>query len=370
MLAPKRSYLDGLPMIAWREHDRRVPYRVCRVELLRTTLAASSRGRLQTIMFVAGDLWIRLRTIAVMLRLIHRHRIRTVCVGELLSSGWLLTFLHQLRRLGVPLRTIVYVHGEEITTEDGYDPGSIRRRGALAAADRIVVVSRFTQHAVQALLGEASADRISLIENGVDTTRFRPGPPRPDLVDRYSLRGCFVFVTVCRLLEKKGVDQAIRAFALLAAHTPELRYLIVGTGPYESQLRGLASESCADGRILFAGKVSEQDLVDHYRLGHVFVMPNREMPNGDTEGFGLVFLEANSCGLPVIAGQDGGSTDAVSHEVNGLLVDGRSVEDVAGAMWRLFSNAELRMRLVSDGLERARSSGWEEKSRALLGLSV
>ena len=81
--------------------------------------------------------------------------------------------------------------------------------------------------------------------------------------------------------------------------------------------------------------MAEDELVDHYRLGDVFVMPNRERANGDTEGFGLVFLEANRCAVPVVAGCAGGSPDAVSDGVNGLVVDGRDVGVTTGAMRRL-----------------------------------
>ena len=64
--------------------------------------------------------------------------------------------------------------------------------------------------------------------------------------------------------------------------------------------------------------MAEHELTDHYCLGDVFIMANRALPDGETEGFGLVFLEANACGLPVIAGRAGGSVDAVTDMVNGL----------------------------------------------------
>ncbi len=117
------------------------------------------------------------------------------------------------------------MHGEEITTQDDYDTRLERRRRALLAAHHIVVVSRFTAGVVADLLGEAGGDRIRLIENGVDIFRFSPRPARPDLVSLYGLDGCFVFVSVCRLLEKKGIDQAIRAFVAVVGEFPDSRYL-------------------------------------------------------------------------------------------------------------------------------------------------
>lgn len=364
VVAPSVSYVDGLPLIGWREHDRQAPYRVVRLPFLRTLIEdGERRGWRNRLLFLASDIMIRLRVTAVIARLVLAGQVRTVCVGELLASGWVLRLCRRLRFL----RTIVYVHGEEITTEDVYDRGHQRARDALLAADRIVVVSSFTLSAVQALLGpDAMAKDISLIENGVDTGRFRPLGKRLDLVGLYNLHGAFVFVSVCRLLEKKGIDNAIQAFAGILHRHPECRYLVVGTGPHEAELRQIASAAGVTDSVIFAGDISDDDLVHHYCLGDVFLMPNRQLANGDTEGFGLVFLEANGCGLPVIAGQDGGSRDAVRDGVNGLVVDGLSVEAIRAAMLSLMEDGRLRDRLRLGAADTAASSDWSGKAASFL----
>ena len=362
-VAPQRSYLDGLPLIGWREHDRRAPYPVVRVPLLRT-LIAPERGLspLRRLGFLFGDMALRARVAAVVLRRVLRLPAGALCIGELVASGWMIHVFRLIPRL----RIIVYVHGEEITTAEPYDQGGVRRRRALLAADGIVVVSRFTLQAVRALLGPAARNNIRLIENGVDTERFSPRPRRRDLMDLYRLDGCFVFVSVCRLLEKKGLDHAILAFARVATARPDCRYLIVGGGPYRAALERLAAAPEVAGRVIFAGEVADDELADHYCVGDVFVMPNRELPNGDTEGFGLVFLEANSCGLPVIAGRDGGSTDAVRDGVNGLVVDGREIGQIAAAMLRLRDDGALRDAIGRGGRAMAEQAGWAAKAESFL----
>lgn len=363
VVAPRISYADGLPLIGWREHDRRAAFPVARLDLLRTVMRAR-RGLIDRIGFVAADARIRAWLVWRVMSLLVRTRPRAVCVGELLASGWMLRLLRHVPRL----RTLVYVHGEEITTDDPFDADRRRCRQALLAADGIVVVSRFTEAAVLAMLGPKAAARVRLIENGVDTTRFVPGDRRPDLQTRFGLAGCFVYVSVCRLLEKKGIDHALRAFAALGDRTA--RFLVVGTGPYETALRNLARELGVADRVSFAGQAVEADLVDCYRLGDVFVMPNRALANGDTEGFGLVFLEANGCGLPVIAGRDGGSTDAVRHGVNGLVVDGGSVAEIAVAMRLLREDGALRARLRQGGLAAAAAADWKERTEAFLAFGA
>jgi phosphatidylinositol alpha-1,6-mannosyltransferase len=364
VVAPRINYADGLPVIGWREHDRRQPYRVIRLSLLRTIMSSRAPSGPRKLAFLLLDAAIRVRLAGLLLWLVARHGVRAICVGEMSASGWLSRLF-----AAVPgVRTIVYVHGEEITTEDLYDQGHRRARRALLANDRVVVVSRFTERAVAELLGPPGRGRVTLIENGVDGERFTPRPPAPDLMELYGLTGCFVFVSVCRLLEKKGVDQALRAFAQVLRHAADSRYVIVGGGPYRAALEALAESLALGHAVVFAGQVADDELVDHYRLGQVFVMPNRELANGDTEGFGLVFLEANSCGLPVIAGQDGGSTDAVRDGVNGLVVDGRSVEAIAAAMLRLRQDGGLRDTLRRQGLAVAAAAGWTGKTEAFLRL--
>jgi len=363
VLAPRVSYQDGLPLIGWREHDRLAPYRVIRLGLLRTVLR-DAPGRWGRLTLRLTDAAIRVRLLATLLRCLLTEGVGAVCIGELVASAWVLGVL----RLLPWVTRAVYVHGEEITTRDDYDTSLDRRRRALLAAHHVVVVSRFTAGVVADLLGEAGRGRIRLIENGVHVARFSPRPARSDLMSLYGLAEKFVFVSVCRLLEKKGIDQAIRAFARVAQKFPDSRYLVVGDGPYRAALEVIAADCGVADKVAFAGAVAEEELVDHYALGCVFVMPNRRLANGDTEGFGLVFLEANACGLPVIAGSDGGSIDAVRHGTNGLLVDGHSVDAIAAAMLDLRRDPQLRARLRAGGLDAAAAADWRHKAQAFLGL--
>ncbi len=361
VVAPTLSYVEGRPLAGWREHDLRAPYTVVRLPLLRTRISPSAPvGPVGKLGLRAADMLIRARLAVVVLWLIVVRRPVAVCIGELLASAWLIDIVRCVT--GVPV--VVYVHGEEITTKDAYDPSHARATQALLAADCIIVVSRFTARAVTALVGPERGKRVRLIENGVDTARFQPGPRRPDLVERYGLKDRFTYVSVCRLVARKGIDNAIRAFAVVARKHPDARLLVVGAGPCAADLRRIADD-CGEGdRVFFAGGTSEEDLADHYRLGDVFVMPNRTLPDGDTEGFGLVFLEANACGLAVVAGRDGGVPDAVEDGVNGLLVDGMSVDTIAAAMLILRENEDLRQRLRAGGLTRAAAAEWSARASA------
>jgi phosphatidylinositol alpha-1,6-mannosyltransferase len=336
---------------------------VVRLKLLRTPIGGPrGSGITSRLRFKALDLAISLRLAATVTRLLATKPIRAVCIGELVPSGWIL----QLLQAWPKVRRVVYIHGEEITTRDEYDPDGARRRRALGRAQVAIAVSHFTADAIRRLIGDVPTPRIVLIGNGVDTGRFTPRPRPPDLVARYGLAGKFVFLVVCRLLEKKGVDHAIRAFAALHRDDPACRYLVIGTGPFAENLAAIAAACGVSDAVIFAGDIPDEDLADHYSLGDVFLMPNRALPDGDTEGFGLVFLEANAAGLPAIAGRDGGSTDAVQDGVNGLVVDGNSVAAIEAAMRRLYSSPELRAELARHGVERAGSADWSHRCAAFL----
>ncbi|WP_346380108.1 glycosyltransferase family 4 protein, partial [Acidithiobacillus sp.] len=116
------------------------------------------------------------------------------------------------------------------------------------------------------------------------------------------------------------------------------------------------------------GHVPETDLPRWYNACDVFVMPNRDI-GGDTEGFGMVYIEAAACGKPAVAGRTGGTGSAVLDAVTGLRVDGERVDAIADAIGRLLQDASLRTRLGAAGLERVRAElAWgrvAEKTSAL-----
>jgi phosphatidylinositol alpha-1,6-mannosyltransferase len=362
VLAPSADYTTGRELPGWRAFDAAAPFPVHRLRLLRTRMLAKLRA-LDRVVLAVQDVFLRLRLLRAIARIARAEGIRTVCIGELVAGGWLVRVCHGL--LG--LRTIVYVHGEEVNIIDSYDASRSRRRGTLARADAVVAVSRFTRDCLVSLMGVEPA-KITLIPNGVDVSRFAPRPARDDLRRRYGLGGRRVLLTVGRLSERKGQDRVIEALPELLKAIPGLTYLLVGDGPLRAVLEARARALRVQESVLFAGSVAPEELVDHYALAEAFIMANRELPSGETEGFGLVFLEANACGVPVVAGRAGGSVDAVTDGVNGLLVDGADPAAIAAAVMRIFQDEALRQQLVRGGIEVAARSGWADRVERFLAL--
>ncbi len=351
VLAPWRHYLNGEEVSAWRDYDARAGFSIERIELLRPP-AATPRSLLHSAWLqLTVDLPLKLKVLRKTVSLVRREGIDVICVCELSSGSWLGLLLKRL--LGIPY--INYIHGEEITTEVPYRLFGRRRRHYLHNASAVVAVSEFTRRALIDKMGVAP-ERITLIVNGVDAERFHPGPKPQALLERYGLAGKRVLLTVGRLVERKGIDTTIRALPRVLRRCPDARYLIVGTGDYRPALEALAAAQDVQQQVIFAGRVPHDELVAHYQLCDLFVMPNRELANHDTEGFGLVFLEANACSKAVVAGRAGGVVEAVRHGETGLNVDGNDLDAVADAITELLLDDARRKAMGERGLRIARQS--------------
>lgn len=144
----------------------------------------------------------------------------------------------------------------------------------------------------------------------------------------------------------------IRSLPELISHGILVRYAIIGIGEDQAYLTNLSRDLGVEGRVHLLGHVSPEDLPRWYNACDVFAMPNREI-NGDTEGFGMVFLEAAACGKPVIAGTAGGTGSAVIEGVTGQRIDGNSIDEIVSHLSELLSNPELARVLGAHGHERA-----------------
>lgn len=168
---------------------------------------------------------------------------------------------------------------------------------------------------------------------------------------RLNLVGKRVIVTVGRLVERKGHDMMIRALPRVLEEVPDAAYIIVGRGPMEGRLKALAQQLGVLEHVLFCGFVPETELFAYYQAGDVFAMPNREV-DGDTEGFGIVFVEAGACAKPVVGGRSGGVREVVANGVTGFLVNPLEVEEIARTLTVLLQDHELARRMGQAGRAR------------------
>jgi phosphatidylinositol alpha-1,6-mannosyltransferase len=214
-----------------------------------------------------------------------------------------------------------------------------------------VAVSRYTAE-VLVRLG-IPPQKVVFIPNGVDAELFYPQRKSATLMHRYGLQGKKVLLSLARLVPRKGQDQVIRALPQIVRSVPEVVYLVGGRGGHKKELRTLAQSVGVQDRVIFAGFIPQQELVAHYNLADVYIMPSREIPAaGSVEGFGITFLEANACGIPVIGGRSGGIPDAIVDGQTGLLVDPGSPDEIAAAAVRLLNDQDFAEQLGHNGRQR------------------
>jgi glycosyltransferase involved in cell wall biosynthesis len=264
-------------------------------------------------------------------RLLRTHQYDAVHIFFSLPTGALLPFLN-LR--GVPV--VLSLRGSDVP---GYDPHNVllqRAHQILAPLTRWIWRRADRVVAVCESLGQLTA-RTSpglaymVVPNGVDLALFRPSAlPRREARPVRCL-------AVARLIERKGLGDLIRAFAVLERGRFELE--IVGRGPDEELLRVLAQRLGIAHEVVFTGSLSRAAVAERYRQADLFTLPST------AEAFGNVFAEALAAGLPIVGSDVGGIPDLVEHGKNGLLVPPNDPAALARAIGYLAGDSELRQQM-------------------------
>ncbi|AQQ15654.1 GDP-mannose-dependent alpha-(1-6)-phosphatidylinositol monomannoside mannosyltransferase [Corynebacterium glaucum] len=276
-----------------------------------------------------------------MQELIRAHNIDTVWFG---AAAPFAAMGAAAKRAGAA-RVVASTHGHEV----GWSlvPGARRSLQRIGEhADTITYISNFTLGRLKDAFGR-DPDFVPL-PSGVDTEFFRPAEPVERRATRESLGVGESPLVVCssRLVARKGQDQLIRAIPAVRERVPGTQLIIVGDGPFRHKLKRLARD--VEG-VTFTGAVSRERLRDIVAAADVFAMPARTRKAGlDIEGLGIVYLEAQACAIPVIAGDSGGAPETVTKDT-GFVVDGHSIQELVDKLSLLLIDAPLAARMGQAG---------------------
>jgi glycosyltransferase involved in cell wall biosynthesis len=362
-LSASHDYRTGMAHPDVEKADAERNYTIYRLPYLRPpvfhTDRANPAARLARIL--TRDLPVMARLLSYILVLIMRHRCKVVCIGELVYGGWLVFPL----RYFFGRKVLIYTHGEEIAQHD-VNLLSNRRGAFLRNANGVIAVSLFCKGQVITKF-HIDPKNIHVINNGVDLQTFR-SVQQNRAVWPAAVREKRIILSVSRLVERKGHETLIRALPAVLAKHPNVHCFIVGGGPQEQRLRTITREVGIAANCTILGAASQGDVTEYFRNCDVFALPCHTLPDGDTEGFGLVFLEAGACRKPVVAGIAGGTVEAVADGETGLLVDGRSNVEVADALDRILTDTQLSKRLADEAWQRSQAMGWDAVTRKFLEL--
>ena len=265
--------------------------------------------------------------------------------GKCLPEGLLAVAIKRWK--GVPF--VCFVHGEELTLAETSRELRWLTRAVLREALTVVANSQHTRK----MLGErwgVVPERIAVMHPGVDTTRFTPAPRDAATRERLRWTGRRVVLTVGALQKRKGQDMMIRALPAIRQRCPDVLYAIVGEGWERPYLESLTAKLSVEDLVQFRTTPADDELIACYQQCDLFALPNRQV-GWDFEGFGIVLLEAQACGKPVVAGRSGGTVEAMKPSHTGELIACETPDDLAETVIRLLEAADTRDHLGSQARE-------------------
>lgn len=256
----------------------------------------------------------------------------------------------------VKMPYLVTGHGADVTS---LNQGMLKRlkQRVIRQAAAVTVVSEALKTNLEGhfkdnpLMQDMIAEKVQILPMGCNLSEFHPKYRKEEYWKQGKQK---VLLFVGRLAEKKGVRFLIEAMQYIDA-----RLVIVGTGPLEMELKRLSVEYGVQDKIVFEGAKNHEQLKVIYASADIFVMPSVTAKDGDTEGFGLVMLEAMASGLPVVAFKSGGIVNVIEHERNGLLAEAGDVQSLAECISRLMQQPELCDALKSRAYEDLQQYSYE-----------
>jgi colanic acid/amylovoran biosynthesis glycosyltransferase len=236
-----------------------------------------------------------------------------------------------------PKPTVVSFHGMDVQTR-AHDPSYEVRLRELLKASRLVLAR--SQSLLDRLLElDCPEDKVRMNRTGIPLDQF------PTISRSWPENGAWHLVQACRLIEKKGLDDAIHAFAAFAKVHPQSQFTIAGEGPLLEPLKRLRDDLGLQNKIQFPGFVKGSALCDLFHSAHLFIHPSRMTADQNQEGVPNAMLEAMATGLPVVATLHGGIPEAVRNGVTGLLVPERDRAGLERSLHELTDSPALWERM-------------------------
>ncbi len=247
--------------------------------------------------------------------------------------GYLLSFF-------VPLQMVITTHGSDVFILRQF-------KWALPFAKLIFKKARFITAVSTSLKQLISKDfgidgnRIFVFPMPFETSKFY------ELKERKVKKGAIL--SIGRLIQRKGYDYLVRAAQILKDKGVEFQVTIIGSGPEEEKLKELIAELNLENYVAIVDWLPQKELINYYNQSEIFVLPSITDWKKESEGLGLVLLEAMACKVPVVATRSGGIVDIVIHEKTGLLVPEKDAPALASALKRLLVDEELEEKLAKEG---------------------
>ena len=305
------------------------------------------------------------RVIQSVKKVIARDSIKQVFFG---AAAPLAVMARSLRRKGV-VNIVALTHGHEVWWAKLW-PFSSAISSIGNSVDHLTYLGEFTKSEIAKALSTKAKSRLVKIAPGIDTEHFAPDSGSIQLRRELGLIDKKVIVSVGRLVHRKGQDFLIQSLPAILEKHPTAHILMVGEGPYRKDLTKMVEKLKLSQSVTFIGRIQYKDLPRYICAGDIFAMPSRSRLAGlEVEGLGIVYLEASSCALPVVAGRSGGAPDAVEEGITGFSVDGTSTAEISSAIIKLLDDPVKAKAMGAAGrswiIEKWRWEIWSKQFNAL-----
>jgi phosphatidylinositol alpha-1,6-mannosyltransferase len=279
------------------------------------------------------------RGVKALRRIVRAEGVQQIHCGRCLPEGLMALALKCWS--GIPY--VCYVHGEEVNYATASRELRWLARRVLNSAQFIVINSVNTGRLLKEEW-QVPAEQLRLLYPGVDTELFVPAERDEDVRAHLGWGQRPTILTVGRLQKRKGHDQMILALPAIKKAIPEVLYAIVGDGEEREFLQSMVAQEGLGANVQFLGEVNDAALVRCYQQCDLFVLPNRQVDK-DIEGFGMVLVEAQACGKPVVAGASGGTAETMQIPQTGLVVNCDGPQPLAALVTELLADPERLTRM-------------------------
>jgi len=231
--------------------------------------------------------------------------------------------------------------------KDIYTSNPLQLKEKMAKARFVVTCTEFNRHHLSTLAGNGDVSLYRMY-HGIDLDLFSGGKARRNPTAPYQ------FITVARLVPKKGLPTVYRALQRLQRRGIDFQHTLIGDGDDRDKLLTLIRDLDLSGSCRWAGTLTHEDVMDYYRRSDIFVLGCEQAANGDQDGIPNVFVECLAMGLPVVGTRLSAIPELIEDGKTGLLVQPGNDEEMAGAMLRILTDTQLQEQIIHSGKERVR----------------
>jgi len=275
--------------------------------------------------------------------LIKQEKISTIHCGRCLPEGFIGYLFYKM--FNIPY--ICYIHGEDVEAASTSRELSWIVHKILANASKLICNSQNTAQLIL-VKWQICSEKTVILNPGCDTERFIPAERNNAIIKSLGWSNRRVILTVGRLQKRKGQDMLIKALPEIKKTIPNILYAIIGDGEEKIELEQLARELDIQDNVLFMSEISDDKMIKAYQQCDVFALPNRTVGQ-DIEGFGMVLVEAQACGKPVVAGDSGGTAETMIIDSTGFIIDCTQPFFIASTISKLLENNELQATMGAAG---------------------